>query len=73
MKPPLLPTHLAHDHPAVALAAIPHLRRLLDRLEHEHVIALRQQGYNWADIARILGITRQAARERFMHWDPTQT
>ena len=70
MTPPPLP---AHDHPAVAHAALPQIRRLLDRLEHQHVNALRQQGYNWADIARILGITRQAAREKFMHWDPTQT
>ena len=68
-----LPHTILHDNPAAALAAIPQLRRLLDRLEHEHVIALRQQGYNWADIAHILGITRQSARERFMHWDPTQT
>jgi hypothetical protein len=68
-----LPDNILHDHPAAALAAITHLRRLLDHLEHQHVIALRQHGYSWAHIARILGITRQAARERFIHWDPTQT
>ena len=73
MNPPRLPDTILHEHPAAALSAIGQLRKLLDHLEHEHVIALRQHGYSWAHIGRILGITRQAARARFIHWDPTQT
>jgi hypothetical protein len=62
-----------HEEPANALTALLELRQLLDQLEHEHALALRQRGRTWSDIARLLGITRQATRERYMHWDPTQT
>jgi len=68
----LLATALS-DHPAKALTAVTHLRELLDQLEHQHALALRRNGATWTHIGHILGITKQSARERFIHWDPTQT
>ncbi len=73
MNPHRLLDAVLHEEPAHALTALQQLRELLDHHEHEHVIALRQRGYTWAHIGRLLGITRQAAREHFIHWDPTQT
>ena len=73
MNPHQLLHTAIHEESAIALTALLELRQLLDHLELEHVIALRQHGRSWTDIARILGITRQATRERFAHWEPTQT
>jgi hypothetical protein len=37
----------------------------LDDAIHQAVTGLRTHGYSWADIARPLGITRQAAQQRW--------
>ena len=37
----------------------------LDQAINEAVTGLREFGYSWADIARPLGITRQAAQQRW--------
>ncbi|MFI0484667.1 hypothetical protein [Actinomadura sp. 9N215] len=48
--------------------ALAHLAEVADELHttmHTAVTGLRAYGYSWADIARPLGITRQAAQQRF--------
>jgi IS30 family transposase len=36
-------------------------RKLVDQLERAQVQAARTQGWSWAEIAKELGVTRQAA------------
>ena len=48
--------------------ALAYLAEVADELEtatHDAVTGLRAYGYSWADIARPLGITRQAAQQRW--------
>lgn len=45
-------------------------RAALDALEVDAVVAARQTGASWTEIGVQLGVTRQAARERFMKYDP---
>lgn len=52
------------DNPAEALAAVVALRRMADRLERNATIAALDQGWSWAQIADVLGITKQAAHKR---------
>lgn len=51
--------------PRDALQAIAALRPRLDELEREHVAAMVAGGSSWADVAGALGISRQAAHQRF--------
>jgi hypothetical protein len=51
--------------PRDALQAIAALRARLDELEREHVAAMVGGGSSWADVAGALGISRQAAHQRF--------
>lgn len=55
------------DGPADALHALTALRARLDALERRHVTDMLVQGATWADIAKTLGITRQAAHHRYRH------
>lgn len=58
------------DNPRVALIASRRLRR--DRvpwLERRAVRLARQDGWSWARIGRLLGISAQAARKRFRELD----
>lgn len=48
-----------------ALAALVALGREIDAATSEGVAGLRTAGYSWADIAARLGITRQAAQQRW--------
>jgi hypothetical protein len=50
----------AGDDPAVGLTAVVALRQLLEILEELQVEHARQQGWSWRDIARRLGVTKQA-------------
>lgn len=43
------------------LRAVAALRKLTDQLERAQVRAARAQGWSWAQIAKELGVTRQAA------------
>ena len=52
------------DLPLDALAALRELRAELAELEREHVDAARARGASWDDVARALGITRQAVQQR---------
>jgi hypothetical protein len=47
------------------------LERELQRAIHIAVNGLRAQGYSWADIALRIGITRQAAHQRWATTDET--
>ena len=48
-----------------ALADMVALSTLLDQAIDEAVTGLRAHGYSWAEIAARLGITRQAAQQRW--------
>jgi hypothetical protein len=48
-----------------ALATMTALAGDLDEAITDAVTGLREYGYSWAEIARPLGITRQAAQQRF--------
>jgi hypothetical protein len=41
-----------------------------DTAIHQAITGLRGQGYSWADIAARLGVTRQAAQQRWGHTAP---
>lgn len=45
------------------------LQREMHQAIHTAIAGLRDQGYSWADIALRLGITRQAAHQRWAHLD----
>ena len=47
--------------PRTGLTAVAALRKLVDQLERAQVRAARGQGFSWAEIAKHLGVTRQAA------------
>ncbi|WP_248579885.1 hypothetical protein [Nocardioides sp. InS609-2] len=48
------------------LAEFATVRKALDEAEHAAVAALRRRyGYSWAQVARPLGTTRQAAQMRY--------
>lgn len=47
--------------PRTGLHAVAALRKLVDQLERAQVRSARADGWSWAEIARELGVTRQAA------------
>jgi hypothetical protein len=54
----------ASADPEVGLAAVGALRRLLEQLEALQVDHARTQGWSWADIACLLGVSKQAAHRK---------
>lgn len=50
--------------PAVGLRAIAALRRLVERLEELRVRNAREQGWSWADIAAVIGVSKQAVHKK---------
>jgi hypothetical protein len=50
----------ASDDPALGLTAVVALRQLVEVLEELQVDRARQLGWSWRDIARRLGLTKQA-------------
>jgi hypothetical protein len=56
----VLAERLDSKDPAAGLRAVAALRRLLDRVERAQVDAARERGWLWQDIARELGVTKQA-------------
>ncbi len=54
----------ASKDPGDGLRAVVALRQLLERLEHLHVQRAREQGWSWQDIARALGVSRQAVHQK---------
>ena len=54
----------ASTDPAVGLAAVASLRVLLESLEELHVENARRLGWSWQEIARELGVSRQAVHKK---------
>ncbi len=50
--------------PAVGLAAVASLRRLVDELEVLHVRNARDCGWSWQGIAEVLGVSRQSVHKK---------
>jgi DNA-directed RNA polymerase specialized sigma24 family protein len=50
--------------PAVGLRAVRALRELADRLEELQVRNARGEGWSWEQIARQLGVSRQAVHKK---------
>ncbi|MGI8867346.1 MAG: helix-turn-helix domain-containing protein [Mycobacteriales bacterium] len=50
----------ADPDPATGLAAVAALRGLVEVLEELQVDNARAKGWSWRDIARMLGVTKQA-------------
>jgi DNA-binding NarL/FixJ family response regulator len=51
--------------PAVGLAAVASLRRLLESLEELQVANARGQGWSWQQIADALAVSRQAVHKKY--------
>lgn len=52
------------DDPIEALAAVAELRKALERQEAVLVRRARTQGRSWAQIAEVLGVSRQAVHKK---------
>jgi transcriptional regulator with GAF, ATPase, and Fis domain len=52
------------EDPAAGLAAVVALRRLADRLEDSQVERAMRSGWSWAEVAEMLGVTRQAVHKK---------
>ena len=50
--------------PAVGLRAVAALRRLVEQLEALQVLAARDLGWSWAEIAAALGVSKQAVHKK---------
>jgi DNA-directed RNA polymerase specialized sigma24 family protein len=55
-------------YPSERLRAIRELRERLVDLEREAVLAMREAGISWEDIAEPMGITRQALQKKAETW-----
>lgn len=53
------------DDPLRALAAVAQLHREVNRSEATVVRQARMIGASWADIARVLGVSRQAVHKKY--------
>jgi DNA-binding NarL/FixJ family response regulator len=51
--------------PAVGLAAVASLRRLLESLEQLQVANARERGWSWQQIADALAVSRQAVHKKY--------
>jgi transcriptional regulator with GAF, ATPase, and Fis domain len=52
------------EDPAAGLAAVVALRRFADRLEDSQVERAMRSGWSWAEVAEVLGVTRQAVHKK---------
>lgn len=59
-----LAAEAASTDPAVGLAAVAALGDLLDVLETLQVANARRLGWSWAEIARFLGVSKQAVHKK---------
>ena len=51
--------------PAEGLRAVSALRELADRLANVQVRNARDQGWSWQDIARYIGVSKQAVHHKY--------
>jgi len=54
--------------PAIGLAAVASLRRLLESLEELQVRNARAQGWSWQEIADVLQVSRQAVHKKYRRY-----
>ncbi len=59
-----LPDPAVAEDPAVGLRAVIQLRKLAERLEAEHVMRARSDGWSWEQIGDALGVSRQAVHKK---------
>ena len=57
--------------PAVGLHAVAALRRLTEQLEDLQVANARAQGWSWAQIAAVLGVSKQAVHKKHARRTPS--
>jgi hypothetical protein len=57
-------------NPRLAMAAARKLRAECEWIEARAVALARREGYDWGRIGRLLGMSRQAARQRFARQVP---
>ena len=62
-------TQAASDDPEVGLRAVASLRALVEAVEELQVQRAREHGWSWQQIAAPLGISKQAAHQRFGRGD----
>jgi hypothetical protein len=60
----------AELEPLARLRALQNVRQAVADVELDAVVAARNDGRTWSQIGQALGITRQAAQERFGEHDP---
>lgn len=53
------------EDPIDGLAAAARARHELERLEAVHVRSARNRGLSWAEIATLLGVSRQAVHKKY--------
>lgn len=58
---------LAGADPETGLRAVAALHRLADRMEAVHVVNARRKGWSWAQIAAVLGVSKQAVHQKHRH------
>jgi hypothetical protein len=62
-------TQVASDDPEVGLRAVASLRALVEAVEELQVQRARKHGWSWQQIAAPLGISKQAAHQKFGRGD----
>ena len=60
----------ADPDPAVGLQAVAALRRLAEQLEDLQVSNARALGWSWAQIAAVLGVSKQAVHKKHARRTP---
>lgn len=60
-----LATATASEDPLVALDATVQVRKEMERIEAVLVRRARNQGATWAEIAAVLGVTKQAIHKKY--------
>jgi hypothetical protein len=63
-RAPALAGDLSSKDPEVGLRAVAALRSLLEQIERLHVDNARDAGWSWADIARVMGVSKQSVHEK---------
>ncbi len=56
---------ISSNDPALGLRASLALHRLAERVEADHVMSARQQGWSWQQIGDALGVTRQSVHTKY--------
>ena len=59
-----LASEMSSDDPDVGLRAVASLRALVDSVEQLQVEKAREQGWTWQEIARVLGVSKQAVHQK---------